>query len=141
FSNLWLYRATTDVVSARDAGVRVCLGADWSPSGSKHVLGELKVADLWNRTGFDGALSAQEICAMATCNPADALGWGDRLGRLRAGLHGDVIVTADRNADPYRNLIEAVERDVLFVAINGQPLYGTSKLMTAAGVAGAEDSP
>ena len=41
FSNLWLYRDTTDVVAARDAGVRVCLGADWSPSGSKNLMGEL----------------------------------------------------------------------------------------------------
>ena len=49
FSNLWLYRGTTDVLAARAAGVRICLGADWSPSGSKNLLGELKVADLWNR--------------------------------------------------------------------------------------------
>ena len=31
------------------AGVRICLGADWSPSGSKNLLGELKVADMWNK--------------------------------------------------------------------------------------------
>lgn len=35
FSNIWLYGATTDVVAARAAGMRICLGADWSPSGSK----------------------------------------------------------------------------------------------------------
>jgi 5-methylthioadenosine/S-adenosylhomocysteine deaminase len=35
FSNLWLYRATTDVVAARDEGMRVCLGSDWPPSGSR----------------------------------------------------------------------------------------------------------
>jgi 5-methylthioadenosine/S-adenosylhomocysteine deaminase len=46
FSNLWLYRDTTEVVAARDEGMRICLGADWSPSGSKNLLGELKVADL-----------------------------------------------------------------------------------------------
>ena len=57
FSNLWLYRDTTDVLAARAAGVRVCLGADWSPSGSKNLLGELKVADMWNRTSSAGELS------------------------------------------------------------------------------------
>ena len=41
--------STTDVLAARAAGVRICLGADWSPSGSKNLLGELKVADLWNK--------------------------------------------------------------------------------------------
>ena len=138
FSNLWLYRGTTDVLAARAAGVRICLGADWSPSGSKNLLGELKVADLWNRRTLDGELTAQEICAMATCNPADAINWGDRLGRLKPGLRGDVLVTTDRRGDPYRNLIESIERDVLLVAINGQPFYGTTKLMKAAGAKHAE---
>jgi imidazolonepropionase-like amidohydrolase len=38
---------------------------------------------------------------LATCNPADALGWQQRLGRLAQGLHGDVLVTTDRGGDPY----------------------------------------
>ena len=42
----------------------------------------------------------EELCAMATCNPADALNWGDRIGRLKAGLHGDVLVTTDRGRRP-----------------------------------------
>ena len=36
------------------------------------------------------------------CNPADAINWGDKIGRLKAGLHGDVLVTTDRLDDPYR---------------------------------------
>jgi 5-methylthioadenosine/S-adenosylhomocysteine deaminase len=139
FSNLWLYADTTDVVAARAAGMRICLGADWSPSGCKNLLGELKVADLWNRSVLGGAFSAEELCAMATRNPADALGWGDRLGRLEPGLHGDVIVTADRHPDPYRNLIEAREVDVQLVAINGYPFYGTTTMMEATGA--VEDEP
>jgi 5-methylthioadenosine/S-adenosylhomocysteine deaminase len=112
FSNLWLYRDTTEVVAAGGEGMRICLGADWSPSGSKNLLGELKVADLWNRTRLDRAFSDLQLCQMATCNPADALGWEERLGRLKQGLHGDVLVTTGRGGDPYRNLITAVERDV-----------------------------
>jgi 5-methylthioadenosine/S-adenosylhomocysteine deaminase len=138
FSNVWLYRETTKVVEARDAGMRVCLGSDWSPSGSKNLLGELKVAALWNKARLHDAFSAQELCEMATCNPADALGWGDRLGRLKAGLHGDFMVTTDRGGDPYGNLVLSRERDVLFVAINGQPFYGTNELMAASGAANVE---
>ena len=138
FSNLWLYRDTTKVKEATAAGLRVCLGADWSPSGSKHLLGELKVADLWNKTHLKGAFSDRELCEMATANPADALGWGDKLGRLKVGLRADVLVTTDRVGDPYRNLIESVERDVQLVAINGQPFYGTSALIDATGAANAE---
>jgi 5-methylthioadenosine/S-adenosylhomocysteine deaminase len=138
FSNLWLYHDTTDVLAAKAAGVRICLGADWAPSGSKNLLGELKVADLWNRTELHGELSGEDICEMATRNPADAINWGDKIGRLKQGLHGDVLVTTNRETDPYRNLIESVERDVLLVAINGQPFYGTTKLMKATGADHAE---
>jgi 5-methylthioadenosine/S-adenosylhomocysteine deaminase len=132
FSNLWLYGATTDVLAARAAGMRLCLGADWSPSGSKNLLGELKVADLYSRTQLNGALSPQELCAMATCNPADALGWQDKLGRLRPGLHGDFVVVRSRDEDAYRTLIHSTEQDVLLVAINGYPMYGTDEFMPAA---------
>jgi 5-methylthioadenosine/S-adenosylhomocysteine deaminase len=138
FSNLWLYRDTTDVLAAKAAGVRICLGADWAPSGSKTLLGELKVADLWNTTHLDKQLTAQELCEMATSNPADAINWTDKIGRLKPGLHGDVLVTTSRLDDPYRNLIESIERDVLLVAINGQPFYGTTKLVKATGADRAE---
>jgi len=139
FSNLWLYRDTTKVDEATAAGLRVCLGADWSPSGSKNLLGELKVADVWNKAHLKKKFSDQQLCEMATANPADALGWGDRLGRLKVGLHADILVTTDRiKSNPYRNLIESIERDVLLVAINGQPFYGTTTLIEKTGAANAE---
>jgi cytosine/adenosine deaminase-related metal-dependent hydrolase len=138
FSNLWLYGKTTDVVAARQAGLIVSLGADWSPSGSKSVLGELKVADLHNKGALGAALPDRDICAMVTCNPAQALGWGGLVGRLATGLHGDFVVMADRGKDAYRTLIESVEADVQLVAINGYPIYGTSQLMTAAAAVNPE---
>jgi imidazolonepropionase-like amidohydrolase len=138
FSNLWLYRDTTDVLAARAAGLTVCLGADWSPSGSKSLLGELKVADLWSRTHLDGQLGAEDLCRMVTSDPADALGWTDRIGRLRPGLHGDVTVLAERDPDPYRNLVLATEAEVRFVAINGEPFYGLPSLLKHGGATRAE---
>ena len=138
FSNLWLYRATTDVVAARDAKIRVCLGSDWGPSGSKNVLGELKVADLWNRDHLDRAFSDRELCELVTSNPADALEWTDKVGRLRPQLHADVLVVDDRHDDPYRNLIEATENDVELVVVGGKPRYGRTKLMRAAGAEAPE---
>ena len=133
FSNLWLYGGTTDVVGARAAGVRICLGNDWSPSGTRNLLGELKVADLWNRKKLDGAFENEELCRMVTSNPADSLGWNLRLGRLRKGLHADFVIVADpdRDPDPYRALIRTTERDVELVAINGYPMYGTERMMRA----------
>jgi hypothetical protein len=138
FSNLWLYGQTTDVPAARQAGMILCLGADWSPSGSKNLLGELKVADLHNRTKLESAFTAQELCAMATANPARALGWQEFVGQLKAGLHGDLLVLADQGKDPYRTLIESTEADVQLVAINGYPVYGTQQLMAAASAVNPE---
>ena len=152
FSNLWLYGQTTNVVAADTAGLRLCLGADWSPSGSKNVLGELKVADMWNRDHLHGHFSDEELARMATSNPADAINWGEplrggpradpdlhrRLGRLVEQHHGDLLVLSDRHDDPYRNLIEAIERDVELVTINGEPFYGTTRLMKASGAQNAE---
>jgi 5-methylthioadenosine/S-adenosylhomocysteine deaminase len=135
FSNLWLYRGTSDVVSARDRGIRVCIGADWSPSGSKHLLGELKVAHLWNHhpKGLDGAFSDQELCEMVTANPADAVGWSDHVGRVMPGLLADLVVLEARRSDPYDNLIRATERDVRLVLVGGRPVYGRVGLMRQAG--------
>ena len=135
FSNLWLYRGTSEVVSARDRGIRVCLGADWSPSGSKHLLGELKVAHLWNHhpKGLDGAFSDRELCEMVTANPAAAVGWSDHVGRVKPGLLADLVVVNARRPDPYDNLIRATERDVRLVLVGGRPVYGGVGLMRQAG--------
>jgi 5-methylthioadenosine/S-adenosylhomocysteine deaminase len=139
FSNLWLYSRTTDVATAQKNGVRICLGADWSPSGSKSLLGELKVADLHiSAANLTKQFPAQAICAMATCNAADALGWDGQLGRLRTGLRGDFLVLPDAGKDPYTTLIHATESDIQLVAINGYPMYGTDGLMKAANAVNPE---
>jgi hypothetical protein len=47
-SNLLLYGKTANIEAARKQGVRISIGADWSPSGSKNLLGELNVARLYS---------------------------------------------------------------------------------------------
>jgi 5-methylthioadenosine/S-adenosylhomocysteine deaminase len=133
FSNLWLYRATTDAAAAAKAGIRVCLGSDWGPSGSKSLLHELKVADLHNRERLGGAFTDEALCRMVTSNPADALSWEKRVGRIKRGLRGDLLVLRERHDDPYRNLIEATHADVELVTIDGAPVYGSASLMKATG--------
>jgi 5-methylthioadenosine/S-adenosylhomocysteine deaminase len=141
FSNLWLYRATTNVIAAHKAGMRICVGSDWGPSGSKNVLGELKVADLWNRGHLDGAFSDQELCEMVTSNPADGLEWTEHTGRLKQGLQADVLVVDARDSDPYRNLIESIESNVRLVLVGGKPRYGRTALMRATNAEAGEPIP
>lgn len=135
FSNLFLYERTTDVVEADARGLRIALGSDWAPSGTKHVLGELKVADAFNRESLGGHFSDERLCDMVTANPGDALAtaWGPQIGRLQQASAADLVVIERRDPDPYRNLIEATERHVRLVMVRGRPFYGTPALMTAAG--------
>jgi 5-methylthioadenosine/S-adenosylhomocysteine deaminase len=134
FSNLWLYGQTTRVEDALANNVRVTLGSDWGPSGSKNLLGELKVAKTWiNHSGLK--IKDRDLVEMVTSSPGDLLAqaWGIQLGRLVPGAVGDAVVVARRKPDPWSNLIAARESDVLFVIQDGQPVYGTRTLMRAAG--------
>jgi len=135
FSNLWLYGGTTDVMAARRNGHLVCLGSDWAPSGTKNLLGELKVAALWNDEALGGELDAFELGAMATANGGDALArcWGIDVGRLREGAMADVLVTTRRDADPYRNLLAVDERSVRLTMVGGRPAFGTRSLLAQLG--------
>ena len=76
-SNLLLYGKTTDIPAALSANVLVCLGADWSPSGSKNLLGELKVAHEYDKAKWGHRLSDSDLVRMVTINPAVALGWDE----------------------------------------------------------------
>lgn len=138
FSNVWLYGSTTDVLAARRHGHLVCLGSDWAPSGTKNLLGELKVAALWNDVALAGALDARDLGLMATANAGDALRrcWGVDVGRLRAGALADVLVTTRRvgpRTDPHENLLRVDERSVRLVVVGGRPVLGTVSLLAAAG--------
>ena len=141
FSNLWLYGDTTKVPAALAAGVTVCLGTDWGPSGSKNLLGELKVARIvsddrspndpsWAMTNFD-------LAKMVTANPGDTMSrfWGRTVGRLENNSLGDIAVLAKRKPDPWDNLVAAREEDVELVVVGGNPSYGQEVLMEAAGQA------
>jgi hypothetical protein len=128
-SNLLLYGATANVQAAIAAGVRVGLGSDWSPSGSKNLLGELKVA--WLVAQQIGGITKQDIVAMATRNGARILGWGASIGTLEAGKRADLIVVKGTSADPYDQLIRAKEPDISLVVINGIPRFGRTPLMTS----------
>ncbi len=139
-SNLWLYGGTTDVLAARAAGLRVCLGSDWTPSGTRNVLGELKIAATWNEQTLAGALTDADLVEMVTANPGDTLtrAWGIQVGRLAPGALADIAVFANVDGDPWRTVLRATERHVRLVIVGGRPAYGNLSLLQAAGVDDAE---
>jgi 5-methylthioadenosine/S-adenosylhomocysteine deaminase len=129
-SNLLLYGGTARVEAARAAGVDIGLGSDWSPTGSKNLLGELKVAFLYSEHLLNGLLTARDIVAMATCNAAHILKWRGQLGTIAAGARADLIAIDGTTVDPYDALVHAKETDIRLVMINGVARYGAPELMT-----------
>jgi cytosine/adenosine deaminase-related metal-dependent hydrolase len=131
-SNLLLYGQTADVAAAREAGVRIALGSDWSPSGSKSLLGELKVARIVAEEQNIG-LSDRELLAMATRNAAEILKWDGALGSIEAGKRADFTILYGRSTDPYAALLEARETSIALVVIDGVPRVGNERLMGSFG--------
>lgn len=140
-SNLLLYGATSDVATARDHGLPIGLGPDWSPSGSKNLLGEMKAAFALSRLDRpDAFVSPFEIVSMVTTNAAHMIGWGEQVGRLQPGFLADLIVVNGATGDPFEHLLRAAETDLSLVMINGVARYGLSALVSARTNAPASES-
>ena len=135
-SNLLLYGGTARVDAARQAKVRIGLGSDWSPSGSKNLLGELKVAWLYSQHMLGGLFSARDLVAMATRDAAAIVKWQKALGTLEVGKRADLIAIEGKEGDPYEALIKAKETSIQLVMINGVARYGVPDLMEALGAKG-----
>jgi 5-methylthioadenosine/S-adenosylhomocysteine deaminase len=127
-SNLLLYGETARIDWARQAGVKIGIGSDWSPSGSKNLLGELKSARAYSEL-HNGLVTDREIVAMATREGAAIVKWGKAVGSLEVGKRGDLVVIRGIDKDPYAKLIEAAESDIELVVIHGRRRYGTQDRM------------
>jgi cytosine/adenosine deaminase-related metal-dependent hydrolase len=127
-SNYLLYGDTAAIETAVSRGVTIGIGSDWSPTGSKNLLGELKAARLVS-DAKEGIVSNEEILAMATINAAKILKWDAVIGSLEAGKRADLLVVAGRRGNPYERLMQARESSIILVVINSVPRYGQSRLM------------
>ena len=137
-SNLLLYGKTADVASAKRNGVLISLGSDWTPTGSKNLLWELKVADLYNSNSLGDIVTDMELAEMVTLNPAKTIGVADQIGSIKPGLFADLAVFEILNQDPYRNLIECTEKNLILSIIGGKPRYGEIPILTKMGISNFE---
>lgn len=128
-SNLLLYGDTTDVRTARDLGIKIGLGSDWSPTGSKNLLCELKVAWLYSQHFLGSLIRPRDLVAMATRTAAEILRWEAALGSLETGKRADLVVIDGTSDDPWEALLRSTERAIRLVVINGVARYGRTPLM------------
>jgi len=127
-SNLLLYGQTADIVTAIKKKLLIGIGSDWSPSGSKNLFGELKVARLVaNELGIYKRKS--DILALATINAAKILKWDKELGSIEKGKRADLMVIKGTTNIAYKHLLKYDETAISLVVINGIPRYGHEKLM------------
>ncbi len=127
-SNYLLYGETADIGSVKEAELPISLGSDWAPSGSKNLLGEIKVAWLASRE-HGGVFEPRELVEMITTNPARALKWEALLGSIEPGKLADLVVVDGQSDDAYLSLIHARESTITLVLIGGVPRVGQSRLM------------
>ena len=138
-SNLLLYGQTADIAAAKAAGVHITLAPDWAPSGSKSPLHELKVADLWDDEMLGDIFTDYEMVQMVTSGAASATNWDNEVGTLEPGKVADLVVVDNIHANPYRNLINAIDPDVRLTVVGGLAVYGDEDIM--AGLKGQDLEP
>jgi aminodeoxyfutalosine deaminase len=101
----------------RRLGIRVCLGTD--SLASNRSLSLFREMRLFQKA--HPAVGAQEVISMVTVKPAQALGEGRRLGKIKPGYFADLIgIPASLNSrrDPYEQVVQN-NRPVSFSMIQG----------------------
>lgn len=127
-SNLILYGTTADMETIKANNILTALGSDWTASGSKNLLCELKVAKIVNDEK-GGIFSDEELVRMVTSNAAKILKWDKYVGSLEDNKKADCLVISGKTGDPYKKLIEAKESQVSFLCIDGIPRAGQKRMM------------
>jgi hypothetical protein len=128
YSNRLLYESTIDLQALRSSGATFSIGCDWTPTGSKNLLLELKVARFMAGKQPAAGLQSEQLVAAVTRDAARVAGWGEYLGHIRPGALADLVVIDGTDGDPYDHLIDATERDVALVVIHGVARYGDVSL-------------
>lgn len=134
FSNLLLYGQTLDVKAAIAAGVTVALGSDWTPTGSRSVLEELKIARAYIQKN-NLNISDEDLYKMVTENAAKLTNHYEEkgisvdraersIGNLAVGSMASLIAVSLQDKNPYTNLVIADERHVNLVVVDGRAIYG-----------------
>ena len=136
-SNLLLYGQTALIYPALSTGLTISLGTDWSPSGSRNLLDELKIADnilrgshqlvgsrdlipslsITNKTGDELKQSETALdkllVQMVTTNPAKTLRWEEEVGSIEAGKFADLLVLTKSNRPSTRGLPDSPYRNLI----------------------------
>jgi 5-methylthioadenosine/S-adenosylhomocysteine deaminase len=128
FSNQLLYGKTIELKDLKASGVLFSLGCDWTPSGSKNLLQELKVAYHTNEVQ-QNVFTTFELVQMVTSMAAAVTGWEEHIGTIEKNKLADLLIIKGASGDPFMQLIEATEKQVELVVVDGIARYGNNSFM------------
>lgn len=129
-SNLLLYGETFNIQRALQIKANLGLGSDWSITGTKNILDEMKVAARFSASKKI-PLSSKTLVNMVTDGPAKILKV-DRpggLGKIEPGYLADFVLLNRRSSDVAKSVVVSESEDVQLVVVNGEPLYGEVDLL------------
>lgn len=97
-------------------GVNICLGTDSLASNTDLSL----FAEIREFRRVHTSIPAEKILAMATVNPAKAIGMEDSVGKIRAGYQADMVAipATSETSSPYESII-SFTGDVPWMMIGG----------------------
>lgn len=147
YSNLLLYGQTLDFnqidQAEKEAGKKIplALGSDWTPTGTKSVLEELKLArEYMIKKEMHGRYNDEDLYNMVTTGPAKIINHEGEVGTIRKDAMGSLIVATILDENPYTNLVAKVwERDINLVVVNGEAIYGNESYIRSVHKGDAED--
>ena len=119
--------------------VNLCLGSDWSPSGSKHVFDESRFAAdfLESKKAAPVDEIRKDVFKMVTLNPAKLL--GSKTGTIETGMFADFFVLGEPNLYSYANddilsqFFGSSDKDTKLVIIGGNVIFGEKEYFKASG--------
>lgn len=134
-SNLLLYNQTIDLKKFVEKGIQISLAPDWSPSGTKNMLDELKVAKkLFKSQGVK--ITDRQLVDMAISNPAKAVNLDNDMGSLDVGKLANFFLLGKNPLVPqgyfqngFTRLINSSQRNIALVVGKGKPLYGRKRTL------------
>jgi len=136
FSNMFMFNVTAKIRKMLKAGINVTIGTDSSATGSANLLDEIKYDRKLYQNMYGEDLNPKTIFEMITVNAAKALRMQDRIGALKQGFLGDILVLKAKHNNPYENLVAASMQDIELLILEGKPIYGEERFLDLFGLPG-----
>ncbi len=125
-SNLHIFGKTTNIKLFQDMGVNICLGTDFSPSGSLNLLEELKFAKKLYADLYEEELPEKTMLDWITTNPRKAFKTPN-IGTLSDGASADFVCFENDENTKEVSICNKTPGQIDLIVIDGSPRLASSR--------------